>query len=113
MSATWHEGPYWLATETNGEHHVRGKNGVTLFKYRADQLDLANVRAKRLQDEWAKGDRLLKAAAPDLLQRLSDLVLILDAIETHMELEDGEKQSLEMARAAISKATGQPYGRAA
>lgn len=95
-------GPYWVRTATNGEHHVCGRNAVTIRKYMPHQIDMASADCRKLQAGYTKAEKAIRDAASELLAACR---LALNFIE-NTEGEIGEKlNSGDALRAAITKAT--------
>ena len=93
MSATKHTPGPWLATEWG----VRNSGGYIAHTYGVQRYEGQDARYVREVDQ-READKLLIAAAPDLILALRDAVAALGGI-----MSDNVSQTV---RAAITKATG-------
>jgi hypothetical protein len=109
-------GPYWISTETNGSHVIKGRYGKVLFTYRADQISLADAHCRRLQKRHEADEQALYKAAPELLEALIKTEASLVTVYTAMARGDakagerfaGRDPAVIAARAAIAKASPTP-----
>lgn len=69
-TATKIPGPYWINETPSGEYRICGRNAAVLFSYPADQAAAADAHLKTLQRGYAKHDKTLRDAAPELLAAL-------------------------------------------